>query len=81
MKGNGDIRVGRPDTTPSSPSHTLGVRQGNRPHTVLGDPGHRHSGTSGANRPRGKASVYRSTGINAEARKPIDPSMPFLPPA
>lgn len=76
-----NIRVGRPDTTPSLPSHTTGVRQGNRPHSVLGDSGHSRSGRKGAGRPTGRVNPQRSTGVNAEQRKPIDPDMPHLTPA
>jgi len=80
MRTIANIRVGKPDTQPSKPAHTWGVRQGNRPHTLIGEAGALHIGHRGAGRPTGKASVNRSTGINPEKRQPIDPSMPNLTP-
>jgi hypothetical protein len=76
-----NIRVGKPDTTPSMSSHTWGVREGNRVARYVGDPGHYYTGERGAGRPVGKANPARSTGINPEAKNPIDPSMPHLSPA
>jgi hypothetical protein len=67
-----DIRVGKPDTTQDAPAHTPGVAGGNDPGGYEQMPGHL---------PDGKATAERSTGVNAESRNPIDPSMPNLPPA
>ena len=44
MKVIENIRVGKPDTTPSKSAHTWGVRQGNRPHSVIGESGHAYAG-------------------------------------
>jgi len=81
MRTIANITVGHPDTVPSKPSHTWGVRQGNRPYTVMGGPGARRAGRKGAGRPTGKATIDRSTGINAARRNPIDPNSPILSPA
>ena len=81
MKVIENITVGHPDTTPSKSSHTWGVREGNRPHTVIGDTGHSHVGAKGAGRSTAKVTARRSTGINPEHRNPIDPDMPHLTPA
>ena len=70
-----NIRVGNPDTYPSKPSHTPGVREGNEPGGFEKEPGFYRDGKMV------KATARRSTGINPEARNPIDPDMPNLPPA
>ena len=70
-----NVRVGRPDTKPSAPSHTKGVREGNE--------------ADGAGRQQGfrlekgklRATGRRSTGINAKDREPMDPRSPKLTPA
>jgi hypothetical protein len=67
-----DIRVGKPDTTPTSPAHIRGVRGGNDPGGYDAMPGHL---------PDGKGTSERSTGINADKRNPIDPNSPNLSPA
>jgi hypothetical protein len=67
-----EIRVGKPQVTPSKPSHVAGVREGNAPGSYKAQPGHLEDGTSTAR---------RSTGINAKHRDPIDPSAPNLSPA
>jgi hypothetical protein len=77
----GNIRVGKPDTTPDKSAHTPGVRQGNEPGGIEQDPGFYTSGEYGAGRPGAKATARKSTGINAENRNPIDPNSPNLPPA
>jgi len=69
----GNLLVGKPDVSPSAPSHTRGVHQGNRP----------------AARERGlisrdgtaKGTARRSTGINPDHHNPIDPRSPNLSPA
>jgi hypothetical protein len=76
-----DIRVGKPDTKPDAPAHTPGVSQGNEPGGIEGDPGFYETGETGAGRPTAKSTARKSTGINPEARNPIDPNSPSLPPA
>lgn len=72
MKIIGNIRVGKADVSPSLPSHTPGVRAGNDPDKkqpgiqIIGD--------------RARGTAQRSTGINANHRNPIEPSMPNLSP-
>jgi hypothetical protein len=68
-----NLKVGTPDTTQESPSHTPGTRQGNSP--AKKDPGMYEEGL------KLKATARRSTGINPEARNPITPGAPNLPPA
>ena len=57
---------------PDLPSHTEGITQGN----ATGD----YEKRSGHN-PDGTATARRATGIAADDREPIDPSMPRLSPA
>jgi hypothetical protein len=66
-----DIKIGQPDVEPDLPSHTKGVVTGNAPGNYLKQEGHLEDGRSTAK---------RSTGVNAEAMEPIDPSMPNLSP-
>lgn len=66
------LRVGTPQTSPTKPAHTKGVREGNAPGNYEHEPGHL---------PDGRSTARRSTGINPEARNPIDPRMPNLSPA
>ena len=66
------ISVGKPDATPDKPSHTPGVREGNSKGNYETQPGHL---------PDGRSTAERSTGVEAKARNPIDPSMPNLSPA
>ncbi|TMR00757.1 hypothetical protein ETD83_15995 [Actinomadura soli] len=65
------IRVGKPDVAPDTPSHTKGVDQGNRKGAYDHEPGHHEDGT---------ADSRRSTGIRPKERDPILPIMPNLPP-
>jgi hypothetical protein len=51
--------------------HTPGVKQGNSRGNYEKQPGHL---------PDGRSTAERSTGVNADARDPIDPSMPNLSP-
>lgn len=62
------------DTTvaPDMPAHTPGIQQGNSTGSYDAMVGHNRDGTS---------SAARSTGVNAKAHEPIDPSMPNLSPA
>ena len=57
--------------THDAPFHTPGTARGERRSG-------RHIGRSAA---RGSRGLRDATGINAEKRQPIDPSMPILPPA
>lgn len=78
---NGNLRVGKPDTTPDKPSHTKGVRQGNEPGGFERNGGFYETGERGAGRPGARSTAERSTGINPKARNPIDPNSPNLSPA
>ena len=53
------------------PAHTPGIKQGNSKGNYEKQAGHL---------PDGRSTAERSTGINAKARDPIDPSMPNLSP-
>ena len=53
-------------------THVKGIKAGNSKGNYERMEGHRPDGTSTAE---------RSTGVNAEAREPIDPRMPNLSPA
>jgi hypothetical protein len=66
------IRTGKADVKPDTPAHTPGVKQGNSTGNYDAMAGHLSDGRSTAE---------RSTGINPDAREPIDPSMPNLSPA
>jgi hypothetical protein len=68
-----NLKVGKPDTKPDSPSHVPGVQQGNSPPVL--DPGFKKIGQ--ALRGTGR----RSTGINPGQRNPITPDAPNLSPA
>ena len=69
------IRVGKPDVSPTLASHTRGVREGNRPHRFEHDPGIIEDGLTA------RGTARRSTSINPDARNPIDPRMPNLSPS
>ena len=74
MKTIANVRVGKPDTIPTSPAHTRGVHEGNAPGNLAREPGiYFDEGTA-------KATARRSTGIAPEAHNAIDPRMPNLPP-
>jgi hypothetical protein len=66
------IRTGMPKSKPDQPTHVRGINQGNSKGNYEKQAGHTGDGRSTAE---------RSTGVNARARNPIDPSMPNLPPA
>lgn len=66
-----EIRVGRPDVAPDTPSHIKGVEEGNGVGAYEREPGHHRDGT---------ADARRSTGIRPESYDPILPVMPNLPP-
>jgi hypothetical protein len=59
------------DVKPDTPSHTKGTHRGEEWGQT-----HKEPGRKGAT-----ATVRSSTSINADKREPIDPRMPFLPPA
>jgi hypothetical protein len=75
-----NVRLGKPETTPTAPAHVAGVKQGNARGNSRDEKGLRDA--PGGDGDRGAyATARRSTGINPEARDPIDPRMPNLPPA
>jgi hypothetical protein len=69
-----NVRVGEPDVAPDAPAHIPGVNSGN----TLGRGDAVNPSAHGRG---GTAATGRSTGINPEARNPIDSRMPNLPPA
>jgi hypothetical protein len=69
-----NVKVGKPDTSPSLPSHTRGTKEGNGSGALEKEPGFYQDGNMTKSTPR------RSTGVGAEHRKPIDPRMPCLSP-
>lgn len=69
------VRVGKPDVSPSKPSHVPGVREGNTPRAMQRMDGIIDHGNYAV------GSARRSTGINHEDREPIDPRMPNLSPS
>ena len=66
------INVGKPQTKMDQAYHVKGIKEGNSTGNYEKQAGHNADGRSTAE---------RSTGVNAKAREPIDPSMPNLPPA
>ena len=72
-----NVRVGKPDTNPDKPAHTKGSKEGNAPGNFESTPG---LYTDHGDKKIGKGTAQRSTGINPDARNPIDPSMPNLSP-
>ena len=83
MKVVANIRVGKAQVSPSAPSHTSGIREGNAPGSggIDQNPGLHATGETEAGRATGTGTARRSTGINPKARNPIDPRMPNLSPA
>jgi hypothetical protein len=75
METSENIVVGKPDVKPSAPSHTFGVREGNKRKHMIREPGVKRAGSWMA-----AATERRSTGVNAKAHMPIDPRMPLLTP-
>jgi len=65
------IRVGKPDVSPDTPSHTKGVHQGNAKGAYEKQIGHHEDGT---------ADARRSTGVAPKKHDAILPIMPNLPP-
>lgn len=77
----GNLKIGKPDTTPTSPAHVPGVAQGNEPPSSFDDdPGFYSTGETESGRPTGKGTARRSTGVNPESKNPIDPRSPNLSP-
>ena len=72
-----NVRVGKAQGQPSAAAHTRGVRRGNARGNSEREAGI-HAATDGEG---AHATARRSTGINPEARDPIDPRMPNLTPA
>ncbi len=75
MKTIANVRVGKPDVSPTLPSHVAGVRGGNEPCGMDEEKG------IVAIDGKAVATGRRSTGINAKAKLPIDPKMPKLTPS
>ena len=68
--------------TPKTPASTPGARKGERIVDDEGvEPGRRHTGKTGADRPAGSSTARDSTRVNPEDEDPVDPSSPKLPPA
>jgi hypothetical protein len=65
------VKVGKPSIAPDKLGHTPGTKQGNSKGNYERQGGHL---------PDGKRTARASTGVNAEGREPIDPSMPSLTP-
>lgn len=65
------MRRGSKDVAIDAAAHTPGIRQGNSRGNYEKQAGHNADGTSTA---------ARSTGIDPDARNPIDPRMPNLSP-
>lgn len=66
------VNTGDADVKPDLPAHTPGIKQGNSKGNYEKQPGHL---------PDGRRTARASTGVNPDARDPIDPSMPNLSPA
>jgi hypothetical protein len=73
-----NLRVGKAATRPAQPTHVAGVREGNKLGAI-----HRQAGLhqDPDNPSFATCSGARSTGINPNARDPIDPRMPRLTPS
>jgi hypothetical protein len=71
-----NVRVGKAQADPTAPAHTPGVKRGNARGNFNRERGMRQMRDGDGAR----ATARRSTGINPEARNPIDPRMPNLPP-
>lgn len=70
-----NVAVGEGRTTYDAPAHVKGVREGNQPGALEKTPGFV------LERDRVRGTARRSTGIDPDARNPIDPAMPNLSPA
>jgi hypothetical protein len=67
----GEIRVGKPDVKPDTPTHVRGIHQGNEQKAYKKQIGHHEDGT---------ADARRSTGIRPKMHNAILKIMPNLPP-
>ncbi len=76
VKTISNVRVGKPDIDPESPSHVRGVFEGNRPHLTQ-----RPKGIEDETETRARGTARRSTGINPKDHDVIDPRMPRLSPS
>jgi len=72
-----NVRTGKPQVKPSAPAHTAGVKRGN----ARGNSDKEAGIKTAPDRSSARATARRSTSINPDARNPIDPRMPNLPPA
>jgi hypothetical protein len=72
-----NVKVGKPQVKPSAPAHTAGVKRGN----ARGNSEKEAGIKTAPDRLSARATARRSTSINPDARNPIDPRMPNLPPA
>jgi hypothetical protein len=70
-----NVRVGEPDVKATAPSHVRGIRGGNTAGDFERQQGIYHKGLGA------RGTARRSTGIDSDARNPIDPRMPNLSPA
>jgi hypothetical protein len=71
-----NVRVGRPDVSPTASSHVPGIFEGNQPHAT-----ERHKGIDDEQADRAEGSARRSTGIRPDDHETIDPRMPKISPA
>ena len=70
------------DVSIDAPAHTPGTYKGEEQTKNQGkEPGRYDAGKAGADRPAGGSTARDSTSINPEAKDPIDPRMPNMPPA
>jgi hypothetical protein len=78
-----NVRVGKPDVEPTTPSHVRGVREGNSiyPSERERELASFKAGDAASRRQSAVAGARRSTGINDRAKNPIDPRMPKLSPS
>lgn len=80
----GNLKVGKPDTTPDKPAHVQGVREGNQPGGFERTPGLYKSSIQGnfaRGDETGKGTARRSTGVNPGPKNPITSNSPNLSPA
>jgi hypothetical protein len=75
MEVRTNLVVGKKDVDIATPSHVRGVHEGNWPEARV-----RRARARGKD-PATAGGAARSTGINPEAREPIDRRMPRLSPA
>ena len=66
------MKLGKRKVKTEAPTHVKGTKQGNSTGNYEKQAGHL---------PDGRSTAERSTGVNAGAENPIDPSMPNLSPA